>query len=73
MVYQLDGDPRAGCSGAGCADPMDVADRVFCTCRCGGADPTADYCTCPTAMTCVADVVQLGSAAGDYCVNDRAL
>ena len=70
MVYQLDGDPSPGCAGADCADPMEIADRVFCTCRCGGPDPSLDYCACPSTMTCVPDVVTTGGAGivGDYCV-----
>lgn len=73
MVYQLDGDPRSACSGASCADPDDVALRVFCTCRCSG--DTADVCSCPDDMTCVDDVVTTGGAGvrGGYCVRTAAL
>lgn len=50
--------------------PPEVA--VYCSCRCGGKDPNARYCECPSGFECsevVADQAQ-GNAqlAGSYCI-----
>lgn len=70
MVYMLDGDPRSSCIPADCADPAEIDARVFCTCRCSGTDPGAEYCDCPADMTCVPNIVSTGGAdlRGGYCV-----
>lgn len=46
---------------------------VYCSCRCDGPDPGADYCECPSGYACaelVPELGELGSAnlAGSYCV-----
>ena len=60
-------------------DPWLVArppeDAVYCSCRCDGPDPSADYCECPSGYACrelVPDLGPLGSGnlAGSYCVKD---
>src|SRR4030095_507999 len=37
MVYKLGGDPREGCDPktTTCADQAQIAEKVYCTCRCG--------------------------------------
>jgi hypothetical protein len=52
----------------------DVA--VYCSCRCGGDDPNARYCDCPSGFEC-ADIVQNRGGntgqtqlAGSYCVRN---
>jgi len=49
-----------------------ASDAVYCSCRCGGADPNGRYCRCPEGFACtqLLDDVGLGSAelAGSYCV-----
>lgn len=48
---------------------------VYCSCRCGGDDPNARYCECPSGFECI-ELVQSQSAqntaqeglAGSYCV-----
>lgn len=51
---------------------------VYCSCRCGGPDPNARYCECPSGFSCidlVDDVGDLGGGkaqlAGKYCVKDN--
>ena len=75
MVYRLDGDPR--CTGAGCADPAEVEQRVYCTCRCGvpsdvSGDPT--LCECPEGYSCT-EVLDLGGDGirGSYCVKSSTV
>jgi hypothetical protein len=48
-------------------------DSVYCSCRCGGADPDARYCDCPSGFECVdllSPIDRLGSKelAGKYCI-----
>ena len=49
-------------------------DAVFCSCRCDGPDPDAEYCRCPQQFTCEFLVPALGfseiadEGAGSYCV-----
>lgn len=75
ITYQLDGDPRAGCSGSGCTPADETALRVFCTCRCSGSGSATDLCVCPSDMTCVDDLITTGGAGviGGYCVRTAAL
>lgn len=61
IVRGLRGDPRPGCT-EGCADEAEIAETVYCTCRCDG--PAA--CACPDGFVCE-DV----EAHGRYCVRDR--
>jgi hypothetical protein len=52
-----------------CADPKDVADRVYCTCRCDSKGSGFGECECPTGYGCV-DVLEQGGPGvrGGYCV-----
>ena len=70
VAYHLQGDPRSGCTGSTCADPTEVATRVFCSCRCGApAGVPGPFCTCPSGMTCET-LLESGASElrGDYCV-----
>lgn len=69
VVYGLEGDPRPGCT-TGCASPADVAERTFCTCRCGGDPGTGPFCTCPEATRCEQLVSYGGRSGGAFCVPD---
>jgi hypothetical protein len=50
---------------------------VYCSCRCGGDDPNARYCECPSGFEC-ADIVpkrndgtqSQGGLAGSYCIRN---
>ena len=56
-----------------CADRKD---NVYCSCRCGGADPAATYCQCPSGFVC--DTVtnsfdrSLMRAGDKYCVREAS-
>lgn len=82
-------DPRRcripGTSGHGASDVVDVPvqaqlesrqgeSSVYCSCRCGGPDPSARYCECPSGFSCVKliDDLHMGSneLVGSYCVKD---
>ena len=39
------------CTGAGTTDRT-AGNAVYCSCRCAGDDPNANYCTCPSGYTC---------------------
>ena len=45
---------------------------VYCSCRCGGDDTTAKYCSCPNGYSCSTLVPNLGfgktNLAGKYCL-----
>lgn len=46
---------------------------VYCSCRCGGDDPNARYCECPSGFECLEIVVsrdpqEQAQLAGSYCV-----
>lgn len=45
---------------------------VYCSCRCGGADPNARYCECPSGFECAEIVADRGQGqselAGSYCI-----
>jgi hypothetical protein len=51
-----------------------AADTVYCSCRCGGDDPNAKYCDCPSGYTCTELLKDIGlgskELAGSYCVKD---
>jgi hypothetical protein len=59
------------CAVQRCADPTEVQDRVYCTCRCASADPTAATCACPSGFSCRETFTQSGPGFdGSYCVKD---
>jgi hypothetical protein len=45
---------------------------VYCSCRCGGQDPAANYCDCPSGFECAELIQDLGlgsdQLAGSYCI-----
>ncbi len=47
---------------------------VYCSCRCGGADPNARYCECPSGFQCTEIVADQGAGqaqlAGSYCIRN---
>jgi hypothetical protein len=49
-------------------------DAVYCSCRCAGPDPNAQYCECPSGFSCNKLVDDLGQGskqlAGSYCVRN---
>jgi hypothetical protein len=53
-----------------CADPKNVDDRVYCSCRCKAPDG-ADECKCPSGFVCI-DALQNAhdTLRGGYCVRD---
>ncbi|MDQ3034757.1 MAG: hypothetical protein M3Y87_20265 [Myxococcota bacterium] len=67
VVYGLGGDPRPGCT-SGCARPEDIAERTFCTCRCGGDPGTGPFCTCSSGARCERLVAHGGRSGGSFCV-----
>ncbi len=54
-----------------CADSSEVADRVYCSCRCDSGDTGFSECECPSGFSCV-DVLEVGGpqVRGGYCVRD---
>ncbi len=55
------------------ARPPDKA--VYCSCRCSGPDPNAQYCDCPSGYRCQKLVDAYGTSggaqlAGSYCIKD---
>jgi len=74
----------AACPGATNIDDIKVAvppqllqrsaqDTVYCSCRCKGPDPNANYCECPSGYECSELVKELGlpgraQLAGSYCI-----
>jgi len=74
MVYHLAGDTSdPNCdplTDPSCPSPVDVEQRVYCTCRCDApAGSNTPTCGCPGGYTC-APVLQLGGDGirGSYCV-----
>lgn len=51
-----------------------TADTVYCSCRCGGDDPNAKYCDCPSGYSCTELLKDIGlgskELAGSYCIKD---
>lgn len=51
-----------------------AADAVYCSCRCGGDDPNAKYCDCPSGYSCTELLKDIGlgskELAGSYCVKE---
>lgn len=82
LVYELDGDPRKiigdpdTCpdNGDDCVTEQDVADRIFCTCRCDAPTDEARECECPDGFSC-SEILDIGSDGirGSYCVRDDLL
>jgi hypothetical protein len=61
LVYGLDGD----------LDQPDAHERVYCSCRCAGGDPSSQ-CQCPTGFRCEQVLAQGGPGVeGGYCVRNR--
>jgi hypothetical protein len=83
IVYQLAGDPRAGCVdvnpdpndplsvGHLCSSKDEIEKRVYCTCRCNSGNTGFAECDCPDGFSCV-DVLEQGGPGvrGGYCVRD---
>jgi hypothetical protein len=74
LVYQLAGDPRDTCvpSADGervCAEKSEVAERIYCTCRCDSQGSGFGECECPSGFSCV-EVLSQGDRGvrGSYCV-----
>lgn len=66
IVQGLSGDPSPDCQAGGtppCAPAQEVAEKVFCSCRCDSTDPTLDNCACPAGFQC-----QGLGPANSYCV-----
>lgn len=76
LVYQLKGDPRDSCKptvpGSNCASKSDIAQRVYCTCRCDAQGTGFSTCECPSGFTC-AEVLTQGDRGvrGSYCVKNE--
>lgn len=49
-------------------------DSVYCSCRCDGPDPNANYCECPSGYSCEQLVDEFGlgreGTTGSYCVRN---
>jgi hypothetical protein len=84
LVYRLRGDPRpdcVACAGLGqadcqqqplwCATPEEIADRVYCSCRCDTGGSGTSACACPAGFSCQ-ETFALGGPGyeGGYCVRD---
>jgi hypothetical protein len=69
------GTGGSGAANAGggkvCADPKEVLDRIYCTCRCNAGGTGFAECQCPDGYTCV-DVLDQGGPGvrGGYCVKN---
>lgn len=82
LVFHLAGDPEEGCVEKICNDPKDkncvakkcasadeVANRVYCTCRCDAMGSGFDECECPSDYSCTLVLEQGGPGVrGKYCV-----
>lgn len=49
-------------------------DTVYCSCRCAGPDPNANYCECPSGFTCTELNPDVGvgrkQLVGSYCIKN---
>jgi hypothetical protein len=50
-------------------------DAVYCSCRCDGPDPNAQYCECPSGYSCEEQIQNLGfkqaaQLVGSYCIKN---
>ena len=78
LVYQLAGDPRDTCHASStdpdriCAEKSEVAERVYCTCRCDSQGSGFGECECPSGFSCV-EVLSQGDRGvrGSYCVKSE--
>ena len=78
LVYQLAGDPRDTCEASTtdperiCAEKSEVAERVYCTCRCDSQGSGFGECECPSGFSCV-EVLSQGDRGvrGSYCVKSE--
>lgn len=63
-------DPKCD-PGLKCADPTEIKDHIYCTCRCNSADTGFEECECPDGFSCV-DVLEQGGPGvrGGYCVRN---
>lgn len=73
---------ETSCTVPGSAEPVSVpvqaglaerpaSDAVYCSCRCDGPDPDAEYCECGAGFECAALIADIGFApevTGSYCV-----
>lgn len=72
LVYHLEGDPSADCT-TDCADPEEVQEKVFCSCKCDGTSAGA-YCNCPAGFSCEELFsAPAGGLEGSYCIRDSLL
>lgn len=73
LVYLLEGDPRKNCDRIkdSCATEKNVAERVYCTCRCDAQGTGFGECECPSGFDCV-EVLNQGDRGvrGSYCVKN---
>ena len=85
LVYKLDNesnnlipsDPRELCSrndnAPGCLTEDQLNRSIYCTCRCGGGNGTAN-CKCPSGFSCETILTQGGPGiVGDYCVRSSTV
>lgn len=73
MVYELAGDISPNCRGDNCANPEEVEERIYCSCRCALPDGvTGEPCTCPDGMLCSSEMFEVAGAdlSGGYCIKD---
>jgi hypothetical protein len=55
-----------------CVRPEDLAQSVYCTCRCDGPKTSVEFCECPDGYSCQ-PVLNLGGDGikGSYCVRPK--
>jgi hypothetical protein len=63
-VFFYQGNPLAGA-----ADPDEVQEKIYCTCRCDSPDQNFATCQCPDGFEC-REVLDIGGPGvqGSYCV-----
>ncbi|MEM7139289.1 MAG: hypothetical protein AAF500_22145 [Myxococcota bacterium] len=76
LVRDLEGDPNIPCSenpdDPTCAPDDDIADNVYCSCRCGAPEGSSlPTCGCPGGFICE-EILETGGDGlrGSYCVRD---
>jgi hypothetical protein len=55
LRFAVRGDPSADCTpdaGIRCTPPADIANNIFCTCRCDAPEGQPDACDCPSGFEC---------------------
>jgi hypothetical protein len=77
VVYKLAGDPRESCNPAqnpNCADPAEVEESVYCTCRCDSFGQSDNDCDCPSGYRCTRLLTNgdLG-VNGKYCIKSQTV